>query len=136
MQSGEAPITAIRQWNGLFFDPPIPPETQERLLRFPLGAQESVLLPLEQITEILRVELSEVLPIPEMPGCVMGICNWRGEMLWLVDLHHFVGYAYYYEAVGDVKGVSGFLFPGCFILLQNNSTLYQHKQRENIVFCI
>jgi positive phototaxis protein PixI len=73
-------------------DDPLPPETRQRLLRFPLGPEDSALLPLEQITEILRLNVAEILPVPEMPSCVLGICNWRGEMLWLVDLNHLVGY--------------------------------------------
>ncbi len=71
---------------------PLPPETRQRLLRFPLGSQDSALLPLEQITEILRLDVAEILPVPEMPSCVLGICHWRGEMLWLIDLNHLVGY--------------------------------------------
>jgi positive phototaxis protein PixI len=70
---------------------PLPPETRQRLLRFPLSQQDSALLPLEQIAEILRLNVAEILPVPEMPSCVLGICNWRGEMLWLVDLNHLVG---------------------------------------------
>ncbi|MGQ4650078.1 chemotaxis protein CheW [Lyngbya aestuarii] len=70
---------------------PLPPETRQRLLRFPLGRQESALLPLEQITEVISVELTQILPVPAMSNCVLGICNWRGEMLWLVDLNHLVG---------------------------------------------
>lgn len=75
----------------LFTQAPVASETGERLLRFPLGLEDSALLPLEQITEILRVNVTEILPVPGMPGCVLGICNWRGEMLWLVDLNHLVG---------------------------------------------
>ena len=71
---------------------PLPPQTQQRLLRFPLGQQDSALLPLEQIGEVLRVNATEILPVPEMPPCVLGICNWRGDMLWLVDLNHLIGY--------------------------------------------
>ncbi len=71
---------------------PLPPQTHfSRLLRFPLGSQDSALLPLEQIAEILRLDVAEILPVPEMPGCVLGIGNWRGEMLWLVDLNHLLG---------------------------------------------
>lgn len=92
MQLGDAQITAITSFND-FLSAPLPPKTQERLLRFPLGEQDSVLLPLNQITEILSVDLGEVLLIPEMPRCVLGICNWRGEMLWLIDLNDFVGYS-------------------------------------------
>ncbi len=72
---------------------PLASETRQQLLRFPLTAQDSALLPLEQIIEILRIEVAEILPIPETSGCVLGICNWRGEMLWLIDLNDFVGYA-------------------------------------------
>ncbi|NEO15994.1 MULTISPECIES: chemotaxis protein CheW [Moorena] len=71
---------------------PLTPETRVRLLRFPLGKDDSVLLPLEQITEIIRVNLPEVLLVPEMPSCILGIGNWRSEMLWLVDLNQLVGY--------------------------------------------
>src|SRR4028119_1239001 len=75
----------------LTFDP-LPPETRQRLLRFPLGLQDSALLPLEQIAEILRVNVAEILPVPEMPSCVLGIGNWRGTMLWLIGLNHLLGY--------------------------------------------
>ncbi|NES25024.1 MAG: chemotaxis protein CheW [Symploca sp. SIO3E6] len=70
---------------------PLPPETRQRLLRFPLTKEESGLLPLEKITEILRLNWVEILPVPEMPSCILGIGNWRGEMLWLVDLKELVG---------------------------------------------
>ncbi len=83
-------------------DDPLPPETRQRLLRFPLGLEDSALLPLEQITEILRLNVTEILPVPEMPSCVLGIGNWRGEMLWLVDLNHLVGY----RSLSSVRQVS------------------------------
>lgn len=70
---------------------PLPPETRQRLLRFPLGIEDSALLPLEQITEIFRLNVAEILPVPEMPSQVLGICNWRGEMIWLIDLNYLVG---------------------------------------------
>jgi positive phototaxis protein PixI len=72
---------------------PLPPETNlTKLLRFPLGVKDSALLSLEQIAEVIKINVAEILPIPEMPSCVLGICNWRGEMLWLLDLNHLVGY--------------------------------------------
>lgn len=74
----------------LILNEPLPPETRQRLLRFPC-LEESALLPLEEITEIIRLNVTEILPVPEMPNCVVGICNWRGEMLWLVDLNHLIG---------------------------------------------
>jgi positive phototaxis protein PixI len=54
---------------------PLPPETRQRLLRFPLGLEDSALLPLEQIAEIIRVNVAEILPVPEMPSCVLGIAT-------------------------------------------------------------
>ncbi|MBI4782373.1 MAG: chemotaxis protein CheW [Oscillatoriophycideae cyanobacterium NC_groundwater_1537_Pr4_S-0.65um_50_18] len=70
-----------------------PTDNHQQILRFPLGLQDSALLPLEQITEILKINSVDVLPIPETHSCVLGVCNWRGEMLWVVDLEHLVGYA-------------------------------------------
>jgi positive phototaxis protein PixI len=76
----------------LTLDDPLPTETCQRLLRFPLGREDSALLPLAQIAEIFRVNVEDILPVPEMPSCVLGIFNWRGEMLWLIDLDHLLGY--------------------------------------------
>jgi positive phototaxis protein PixI len=90
LTSLDSALTAINL-DPLTLDP-LPPETRQRLLRFPIGFQDSALLPLEQIAEIFTVNLAEILPVPEMPSCVLGICNWRGEMLWLVDLNQLVGY--------------------------------------------
>lgn len=71
---------------------PLPPEVRQRLLRFVLSDRDDVLLPLEQVTEVLHIDPADILPIPEMPGYVLGIGDWRGEMLWLIDLNHFIGF--------------------------------------------
>jgi chemotaxis signal transduction protein len=64
----------------------------QKFLRFALGSQDRGLLPLEAIAEVLNVIVADILPVPEMPSCVLGIYNWRGKMLWLVDLNHLVDY--------------------------------------------
>lgn len=69
-----------------------PPDNRQRLLRISLGGQDTALLPLEQITEILKVDKTHILSIPEMPNCVLGVCDWQGKMLWLVDLNNLIGY--------------------------------------------
>jgi positive phototaxis protein PixI len=66
-------------------------ENQQRLLSFSIGTYRNCLIPLEQLTEILRVNWDEILSIPETPSCVLGAYNWRGEMLWLIDLEHLIG---------------------------------------------
>jgi positive phototaxis protein PixI len=63
----------------------------EKYLRFRLGSQDSALLPVLPIVEITPLRVKEILPVPQMPSYVLGIHNWRGEMLWLVDLGHLLG---------------------------------------------
>jgi positive phototaxis protein PixI len=60
--------------------------TRQQCLRFRLTAGTTVLLPVEQITEILSLPAVEVIPIPQMPPWVLGVYNWRGEVLWIADL--------------------------------------------------
>ncbi len=70
---------------------PIPEDTRQRFLRLRLSGENETLLPLEVIAEVLQLELAEILPVPEMPDCLLGVCNWRGEILWLADLNVLVG---------------------------------------------
>lgn len=70
---------------------PIPDNTYQRFLRFNLSGESRTLLPLTDIAEVRQLEIAEILPIPEVSSCVLGVCNWRGEILWLVDLNVLVG---------------------------------------------
>ena len=86
------PLVTINSLNLLTSDAPLQEEYRQKFLRFSLGSQDSGLLPLEQISEVVSVTVADILPVPEMPSCVLGIYNWRGEMLWLIDLEHLVDY--------------------------------------------
>lgn len=88
----------------LNFEPP-PPDTRQRLLRFPLSSQDSGLLPLEDIAEVLQVALADILPIPGVPDEALGVCNWRGEMLWLIDCNALMGYSPLLSQVSDLSPV-------------------------------
>lgn len=68
------------------------PNTGQPLLRFSLGLRESALFPLADIKEILKIEAADILPVPDLSDCILGICNWRGTMLWLTDLNSILGY--------------------------------------------
>ncbi|MGV0027297.1 chemotaxis protein CheW [Phormidesmis priestleyi] len=68
-------------------------EVGQKFLRFRLCSEQEVLLPVEAIAAVLTLQTQDVLPVPHMPDCVLGIYNWRGEVLWLVDLAHQVGLA-------------------------------------------
>jgi positive phototaxis protein PixI len=84
------------------FDTP-PEDNRQRLLNFPIGKYGNSVIPLEQITEILRINLDEILSVPEIPSNVLGAYNWRGEMLWLIDLEHIIGGISLYEQVPLLK---------------------------------
>ena len=64
-----------------------------KFLQFQLGGKERALLEAEIVTEIIIVPESQILPVPQMPYCVIGIYSWRSEMLWIVDLENLLGYA-------------------------------------------
>lgn len=66
--------------------------SQQRFLQFSLQGNDPALLPVEYIAEVLRLPIGEVLPVPHMPSFVLGIYNWRGEIIWLVDFDRLVGH--------------------------------------------
>lgn len=90
------PQLAMTNLTGRERDPlglaPLPEDNRQRFLRFMLAEANDALLPLDQIVEVLQIGLEEIFPIPDMPGCILGVCSWQGETLWLVDLNHLVGY--------------------------------------------
>ncbi|MEL7085503.1 MAG: chemotaxis protein CheW [Cyanobacteria bacterium P01_A01_bin.3] len=69
---------------------PPTPDIRHPFLRFQLG-QETALIPLAQATEILPLEPVDILPVPAVPNWVLGVHDWRGELLWLLDLERLVG---------------------------------------------
>lgn len=64
---------------------------ERKFLRFQLHLDNNLLLAVDYIQEILRLAIAQILPVPDMPEAVLGIYNWRGEMLWLVDLNALLG---------------------------------------------
>jgi positive phototaxis protein PixI len=63
--------------------------SEQKFVSFQLG--QTALLPLEYVTELFQINLADILPVPEMPFAVLGIYNWREEMLWMVDLNVLTG---------------------------------------------
>lgn len=72
-------------------------KTTEQFLRFHLVPNTTGLLPIQQVTEVLTIPNSQIVPIFQMPPWVMGVYNWRGEILWIVDLGHLVGLTPWYQ---------------------------------------
>lgn len=64
---------------------------QEQFLRFFLIPDTTILLPIQQVTEVLTIPMGTIVPIPHLPPWIMGVYNWRGKILWMLDLGHLVG---------------------------------------------
>lgn len=72
----------------------LPPESsvdEKRFLRFRLGGNETALLALDSIQEVLQIRKQAVLRVPEVAAPVLGVANCRGSILWLVDLGLLLG---------------------------------------------
>lgn len=67
-------------------------ESQQKFLSFNLGIKDTAVIALQHITEVMQVSLMDICGVPQMPSCVVGVYNWRGEMLWLVNLEEMLGY--------------------------------------------
>ncbi len=66
--------------------------SEKKFISFKLGLKDIALLPLECIAELFQVSIGDILPVPEIPNCVLGIYNWREEILWLLDLNALTGF--------------------------------------------
>jgi len=77
--------------------------TSEQFLRLHLFPNATVLLPIQQLAEVLTIPTRRVVPIPHMPAWVMGVYNWRGEILWTVDLGHLCGFTPWYQQAANLS---------------------------------
>jgi chemotaxis signal transduction protein len=53
----------------------------------------SALLPTQVMIEVISLALTDLVPIPDTPSTVMGVYNWRGDVLWVLDLSALLGQA-------------------------------------------
>ncbi|MEM7065162.1 MAG: CheW domain-containing protein [Cyanobacteria bacterium P01_B01_bin.77] len=70
---------------------PIPEDLRQRFLKFKLLGEYRTLLPLKNIVEVHQLSTLDILPVPEASNSMLGVCNWRGDILWLTDLNALVG---------------------------------------------
>ena len=73
-----------------------------KFLQFQLGNSEKTyqsaakgdiaLLDAEVVTEVITISADDILPVPQMFYCVLGIYSWRSEIMWIVDLENLLGY--------------------------------------------
>ncbi|BAZ44536.1 CheW protein [Chondrocystis sp. NIES-4102] len=72
-----------------------------QFLRFKLYPDMQVMLPLQEITEVLKIKFGQIVPIPDMPPWVMGVYNWRGDILWMLDIGHLIGFNSWYQQASN-----------------------------------
>ena len=65
---------------------PTPAQETCRFLTFQLCQHTQAMVEVGSILTTLQVPREQIVPIPDMPIWVMGAYNWRGEILWIVDL--------------------------------------------------
>ena len=46
---------------------------------------------IDRVTELVNLPLDRVVPMPHLPPAVMGVYNWRGEILWIINLATLFG---------------------------------------------
>ncbi len=60
-------------------------------LKVLITSQQSVLLPMDQAQEAIAIPVGRVTPMPNMPPCVLGVCNHKSRVFWVIDLPQFLG---------------------------------------------
>jgi positive phototaxis protein PixI len=80
--------------------------TALQCLSFSMASGQRAMLPTSDLVEALTIGATQVIPIPDTPASVMGVCNWRGEVLWLVDLGNLLGDAPIYSGVSQPSSLS------------------------------
>ncbi len=70
---------------------------RERFLRFSLNSQIDCLLFLGELKGVININLSKILPVPKVEEYWLGIINWRGEAVWILDLAKLLGAKKWYE---------------------------------------
>lgn len=81
-------------------------ENTVQFLRFHLVPDTTAILPVNQVTEVITIPQHKIVPIPHSKPYVMGVYNWRGEILWMVDLGHLIGLTPWYEQQGSMANLS------------------------------
>ncbi|MCU0569598.1 MAG: chemotaxis protein CheW [Oculatellaceae cyanobacterium Prado106] len=99
----------------------------QKFLRLQLGTEHTTLLAVDEIAAVVTIAIPEIVPVPHMPGCVLGLYNWRGDMLWLVDLGHQAGFSPMFSPLQGVKEQA---------VLREVSAVVVESEGRNLGFCV
>ena len=62
----------------------------ERFLQFSLKKKVSGLVFLQDLRGTVEIALTDILPVPQVPEYWLGITNYQGEAVWILDLAQLV----------------------------------------------
>lgn len=73
-------------------------QDRQQFLKFYLQSDVAMLMAIESVTELINIPIvsgadreNRVIPMPHLPSAVLGVYNWRGEILWIVNLAKLLG---------------------------------------------
>jgi positive phototaxis protein PixI len=72
------------------------------LLRLQLVPEMTALLPTQHIGGVFTLKMGQITPVSHMPAWVIGAYNWRGVILWMIDLGHLCGLPPWYQQGGHL----------------------------------
>ncbi|MGQ9867220.1 MAG: chemotaxis protein CheW [Pseudanabaenaceae cyanobacterium] len=66
--------------------PSLPPKSGVPHLEVHLSADVVAMIPMTAVREVVTIAAGQVVPVPNMPSCVLGTANCHNRLYWLVDL--------------------------------------------------
>ena len=66
-------------------------QQRERFLQFSLKEEINGLVSLGDLQGTIEIALTDILPVPQVAEYWLGISNWQGEAIWILDLAQLVG---------------------------------------------
>jgi positive phototaxis protein PixI len=74
-------------------------QSQQQLLRFRLQPDLTAAIEIvgvaaqaeNRVTELVNIPLDRLVPMPHLPPTILGVYNWRGEILWIVNFVTLLG---------------------------------------------
>ncbi len=86
-------ITLIKNQN--------PNHLEDGYLKFHLNKQTSALLSMKHTQEAIVLPVESVTSMPNMPGSILGLMNWRSHIIWLADLSRIFNLEYQDHRLGQ-----------------------------------
>lgn len=76
----------MNNFNGFFSAKDKESKTGDFYLKFKLNQQTTALMSMNHTQEAVILPVESVTAMPNMPPCVLGLMNWRGHIIWVIDL--------------------------------------------------